>query len=239
MNTERQSTVSATAVSIIMPVLNEGPGLVDALAALQRFRHAGAEIVVVDGGSGDDSIDSVRPLSDRIIVAARGRGHQMNMGAAVARGRILLFLHADTRLPSTAIDVLLAAAAGGAQWGRFDVRIDGDLAGLRLVAFFMNWRSRLTGIATGDQAIFAAREAFFLAGGFPEIALMEDVDFSRKMRRRSPPACLREKVETSGRRWLKYGLLRTILLMWQLRLRFFFGADPNDLARSYGYLSHE
>lgn len=239
MSAERQSVVSATAVSIVMPVLDEGPGLVDALAALQRFRQAGAEIVVVDGGSGDDSIAPVRPLADRIVVAARGRGRQMNTGAAVAHGRILLFLHADTRLPSTAIDAVLAAAAGGAQWGRFDVRIDGALAGLRLVAFMMNWRSRLTGIATGDQAIFAAREAFFLAGGFPEIALMEDVVFSRKMRRRSPPACLRDKVETSGRRWRKHGLLRTIFLMWRLRLRFFFGADPDVLARAYGYRSHE
>ena len=135
--------------------------------------------------------------------------------------------------------VVADALANGASWGRFDVSIDGSLHGLGLVARMMNWRSRLTGIATGDQAIFVAREAFRRIGGFPEIALMEDIVLSRELRALAWPACLRDKVTTSGRRWEKNGLLRTILMMWRLRLRFHFGASPADLAREYGYIPDE
>ncbi|HEX5802854.1 MAG TPA: TIGR04283 family arsenosugar biosynthesis glycosyltransferase [Azospira sp.] len=250
MNTERCSeTMTAAgerapasrrpAVSIVVPVLDEGDGLVERLRELQAWRRQGAELVVVDGGSRDRSAELAAPLADRLVRAPRGRGRQMNAGAAIARGDLLLFLHADTRLPPTALAAIGAARAAGAQWGRFDVRIDGTLAGLALVALMMNWRSRLTGIATGDQAIFVTREAFDRVGGFPEIALMEDIAFCRRMRRESPPACLREKVVTSGRRWQQHGLLRTILLMWRLRWRFHFGADPDELARVYGYLPDE
>jgi rSAM/selenodomain-associated transferase 2 len=171
--------------------------------------------------------------------ADRGRGRQMNAGAAMARGDAFLFLHADTCLPAAALTLVGDAVANGATWGRFDVRIDGSLRGLGLVALMMNWRSRLTGIATGDQAIFVTREAFRRIGGFPDIALMEDIVLSRELRALAWPACLRHKVTTSGRRWERNGLLRTILMMWRLRLRFRFGASPADLAREYGHVPDE
>jgi rSAM/selenodomain-associated transferase 2 len=222
-------------ISIVIPVLNEAEGIVQALERLQEFRARGAEIIVVDGASDDDTARLALPLAEFVTTAARGRGEQMNAGALKASGGILLFLHADTQLPPSAMDLITTAIAGGARWGRFDVRIDGSPGGLALVAFMMNWRSRLTGIATGDQAIFVTRQAFQACGGFPAIPLMEDIVFSRSMRRIAQPACLRQKVTTSGRRWEKHGLLRTILTMWWLRLRFYFGASPDDLAREYGY----
>ena len=153
----------------------------------------------------------------------------MNAGARAASGHALVFLHADTRLPPNA-DRALAAALERAAWGRFDVRIEGHHPLLGLVAFAMNLRSRLTGIATGDQAIFVRREAF---DGFPELPLMEDVAFSKAMKRRGRPACLREQVTTSGRRWERGGVLRTIFLMWRLRLLYWLGVPPQRLARDY------
>ncbi len=231
--------MSGQGISIIIPVLNEARGIVRSLEGLQDFRRTGAEIIVVDGGSVDDTQRLAGGLADRIILADRGRGRQMNAGAATARGNAFLFLHADTCLPAAALTAVADALASGATWGRFDVRIDGSLHGLGLVARMMNLRSRLTGIATGDQAIFVTREAFRRIGGFPEIALMEDIVLSRELRVLAWPACLRDKVTTSGRRWEKNGLLRTILMMWRLRLRFHFGASPADLAREYGYSPDE
>jgi rSAM/selenodomain-associated transferase 2 len=186
-------------------------------------------VVVADGGSEDGTRDIAAPLADRVLLAPRGRARQMNAGAAVASGAALLFLHADTRLPPQA-DHLIFASLNGNSWGRFDVRIESVHPLLPVVAFAMNLRSRLTGIATGDQAIFVRREAF---AGFPEIPLMEDIAFSKAMKRRSPPACLRERVTTSGRRWERDGVLRTVLLMWRLRLAYFLGSDPDELARQY------
>ena len=222
-------------LSIIMPVLDEAPQIAARLAALQGMRAKGVELVVADGGSVDATLAAIGTLADRVIVAPRGRASQMNAGAAASRGRILLFLHADTRLPDSALPDILAAVDSGADWGRFDVRIEGRNALLPVVAFMMNWRSRLTGIATGDQAIFMRREAFDRIGGYPDLPLMEDITASAALARESPPACLREIVVTSGRRWERQGVLRTILLMWWLRAAFFFGADPQRLALRYGY----
>ena len=226
-------------LSIILPLLNEAEGIVQALERLQEMRRQGGEVIVVDGGSVDETAELARPLADCVITAARGRGAQMNAGAAQSTGDILLFLHADTLLPPAAPEVVAAAIAGGACWGRFDVRIAGALRCLGLVAGMMNWRSRLTGIATGDQAIFVSREAFRQVGGFPLIPLMEDIVLSSRLRALGAPACLREKVFTSGRRWERYGLWRTIVNMWWLRLRFHFGASPVMLAREYGYVPDE
>ena len=159
----------------------------------------------------------------------------MNAGAAASRSEVLLFLHADTALPRSAIDDIREALGAGARWGRFDVRIAGTHPLLPVVACLMNWRSRLSGIATGDQAIFVRRDLFESAGGYPDQALMEDIALSARLRRIAAPACLRSRVVTSGRRWEQHGVLRTIFLMWRLRAAYFFGADPDQLALRYGY----
>lgn len=225
-------------LSIIMPVLDEAPQIAARLRALQPLRAQGVELIVADGGSSDGTVQLAAPLADRVLVARRGRAAQMNAGAGASRGRTLLFLHADTALPAAALPALCQAIAGGADWGRFDVRIDGRHPLLRIVERMMNWRSRLSGIATGDQAIFVRREVFASLGGYPELPLMEDIALCAALKRRTAPACLRETVTTSARRWERHGVLRTILLMWRLRTAWFFGADPARLARRYGYLPH-
>jgi rSAM/selenodomain-associated transferase 2 len=223
-------------LSIIMPVLDEGEGIAVALDALAELRALGVEVIVVDGGSQDATVQRSRLRADQVLPAPRGRASQMNAGAAKATGDMLLFLHADTRLPPEAERLVLDGIARSRHvWGRFNVTIAGRHPMLGLVAFMMNLRSRLTGIATGDQAIFVKRDAFQATGGFPEIPLMEDIALSKKLKRIGPPLCLRERAITSGRRWEAHGVLRTILLMWRLRLAYFLGADPAKLARQYGY----
>jgi len=216
-------------LSIVIPVLNEAAVVGGTLRSLASLRARGHEVVVADGGSEDATREIAAPFADRVVLAPRGRARQMNAGADAASGDALVFLHADTRLPGNA-DYFIFHSLKKNLWGRFDVAIEGRSALLPVIAFFMNTRSRLTGIATGDQAIFVRREAF---PGFPEIALMEDVAFSKVMKRQSPPACLRAKALTSGRRWERRGVLRTILLMWRLRLAYFFGTAPDELARRY------
>jgi rSAM/selenodomain-associated transferase 2 len=226
-------------LSIIMPVLDEAAGIGAALKALAPYRARGAELIVVEGGSTDDTADKARALADRVLRSPRGRAAQMNGGAAVAAGDMLLFLHADTRLPDNADRLIREGLArSGRVWGRFDVGFDSGGA-LRLVARMMNLRSRLTGICTGDQALFMTRAVFDGVGGFPEIALMEDVALTARLKRLSRPLSLRACVTTSGRRWRQHGVWRTILLMWRLRVGFFFGADPKSLARHYGYVPVE
>jgi rSAM/selenodomain-associated transferase 2 len=221
-------------LSIVVPVLNEAPGIEQALRALQPLRSSGHEVIVVDGGSSDGSARLAAALADRVLNAERGRAHQMNAGAQAACGDVLVFLHADSRLPEAAAELVLEGLARtGRAWGRFDVCIDGRHWLLRLVSALMNLRSRLTGICTGDQAMFASRELFLSVGGFPPIALMEDITLSRKLRRVSRPLCVATAVRTSARRWERDGVVRTILLMWWLRLRYFFGASPSRLARIY------
>jgi len=221
-------------VSIVIPTLNEAAGIVSHLAALAPLREGGAEILVSDGGSDDRTADLARAGADQVLSGRPGRAAQMNAGARAARGDILLFLHADTGLPPDAI-ALVTAAIGTPQrvWGRFDVAIAGRSRWLPVVAAAMNLRSRLTGIATGDQAMFCTREAFERTGGFPEQALMEDIELSARLRRITRPACLPARVQTSGRRWERNGVIRTIALMWLLRLCYFLGASPDDLARLY------
>lgn len=226
---------SVSRLSIIVPALDEAAGIAASLVALQPLRARGAEVIVVDGGSADATAALAAPFADRVIAARRGRAAQMNAGAAIAAGDTLVFLHADTRLPEGADRLVLEGlAASGRAWGRFDVAIEGRSPLLAVVAALMNARSRLTSIATGDQAMFARREDFAGVGGFPAIALMEDIAFSRRMKRRGPPLCLRERVVTSGRRWKRHGSLRTIFMMWRLRLAYFIGADPARLAEHYG-----
>lgn len=224
----------ALRLSIVVPVLNEGATLADSLAHLQPLRARGAEVIVVDGGSHDRSIEVARPFADAVLASQCGRAWQMNAGAHAATGTVLLFLHADTRLPPAADLTIRAALARSERvWGRFDIRLSGERCLLRVVELFMNGRSRLTGIATGDQGIFVARAAFEKVGGFPPLALMEDVVLSTRLKRESRPLCLRARVVSSSRKWERDGALRTIFLMWRLRLAFFLGADASELARRY------
>ena len=223
-------------LSIILPVLNEAACIGAALSALEPLRRHGHEVIVVDGGSIDGTPDLARNGADQVLAAPRGRASQMNAAARAASGEVFLFLHADTLLPAgadRASEAGRAAAGRHRVWGRFDVRIEGTSPVLPVVGWFMNLRSRASGIATGDQAMFVRREAFAGVGGFPPLALMEDVAMSARLKRVSAPLCLRERVVASGRRWERHGVLRTILLMWSLRLQFFFGAAPSRLARSY------
>lgn len=224
-------------LAIVVPVLNEAATIDAALRRLAPLRSRGARVIVVDGGSDDDTAARALPLADRVLAAPRGRASQMNAGAQAeeaATADVLLFLHADTRLPEEADRLVARALADGAHsWGRFDVRLDAEGWPLRLIETLMNWRSRLTGIATGDQAIFVTRSAFDWLRGFAPLPLMEDVDFCGRARRLTRPAALRDRVLTSARRWQRQGVWRTVALMWWLRLSYFFGADPADLARRY------
>jgi rSAM/selenodomain-associated transferase 2 len=219
-------------LSIVVPVLNEAAEIETALQALAPLRTRGCEVIVVDGGSADDTLALAKSLSDRTIAAPRGRASQMNAGGATAKGDVLLFLHADTRLPENADALVIDALSRSRRaWGRFDVRF--TKGALPLIAWTMNVRSRLTGIATGDQAMFVTRKAFESVGGFPEIALMEDIALSARLKRISRSAYVSVRATTSPRRWQKHGAIRTVLLMWRLRLAYFFGAPPEALARAY------
>ena len=221
------------ALSIIVPVLDEAAGIAAALRRLATLRRQGAELIVVDGGSSDGTAALCDGLADVVLASPRGRALQMNAGAAAATGRVLLFLHADTQLPDRAAAHIEAALRTRA-WGRFDVAIDGCSPWLAVVAAMMNLRSSISGIATGDQAIFVRRDVFGAAGGFPRQPLMEDIELSRRLlRRHGRPAGVRARVVTSGRRWESRGVWRTIWLMWRLRLLYRLGASPERLARMY------
>ncbi|MCH8858979.1 MAG: TIGR04283 family arsenosugar biosynthesis glycosyltransferase [Proteobacteria bacterium] len=224
-------------LSIIIPTLNEALGVAETLQRLAPMRRRGAEIILADGGSRDNTVEIARPFADKVIAAPMGRASQMNAGAAAARGDILLFLHADTFLPEGADQLVIRRlSASNGIWGRFDAKISSPHPLLVVVGVMMNISSRLSGIATGDQAIFVRRAVFESVGGFPAIALMEDIALSHILRRLTRPLCLREKVLTSARRWHENGVLSTIVLMWRLRIAYSLGADPRELARRYGYV---
>ncbi len=234
-------TASVKAVSIIVPVLNEAEGI----AAWYRDNAAvlnskDVELIVVDGGSSDATVTLLRNLGAenlRIEQSEPGRARQMNRGAKLASGKCLLFLHADTRLPADALGLFntLESSSERAEvlWGRFDVRFDNPAWPFRMIAWFINWRSALSGIATGDQAIFVHRQAFDAIGGFPDQALMEDVEFSARMRRQARPIRFKSPVLTAARKWEREGIWKTILLMWRLRLAYALGTSPDKLAERY------
>ncbi len=226
-------------ISIILPVLDEQDNLRELLPVLQGSRAAGHEVIVVDGGSRDHSPAIAQALSDRVLSSPCGRARQMNAGAAVAGGEVLLFLHSDTRLPAQWEGQLLSALQRpDRHWGRFDVRLSGARLAFRIIERMINWRSRISGVATGDQAIFCRSSVFHQVGGFPDIALMEDVALSKILRRKSWPVCLSGPAVTSSRRWEQHGLLRTVVLMWRLRLAYFLGAAPQTLHRMYYGKNH-
>lgn len=221
-------------LSIVIPVLNEAASIKPLLQRLAPMRGRGAELIVVDGGSEDDTASVAADHADLVLASERGRAVQMHAGALAASRDALLFLHADTVLPPDA-DMRIEQALGTHAWGRFDVMLDGAHPFYRVIAAMMNLRSRVTSIATGDQAMFMRRAFYFQAGGYPPLALMEDIAFCKRARRLARPAYLREQVTTSARRWEKNGIARTVLLMWRLRLAYFLGADPDVLALRYGY----
>jgi rSAM/selenodomain-associated transferase 2 len=224
-------------LAIVIPTLNEAATIEPALRRLAHLRARGARVIVADGGSRDATVARAAGLADRVLVAPRGRALQMNAGARAPEAQdcdVLLFLHADTQLPDAADRSIFRGLSNStSRWGRFDVRIEGRSPWLPLIATAMNWRSRLTGICTGDQSLFVERGTFLAMEGFAPIALMEDVEFCRRARAISAPLALRARVTTSGRRWESNGVWRTVVLMWRLRLAYFLGADPNDLARRY------
>jgi rSAM/selenodomain-associated transferase 2 len=226
-------------LSIVIPTLNEARGIVATLESLGELRRRGHEVIVVDGGSSDGTFTLASTLADRVLAASGGRAGQMNAGARAAANDVLLFLHADTRLPEEADHtVLQGLAAGGFAWGRFDVRIAGSHPLLRVVETMMNLRSRLTHVCTGDQSIFVRRDAFETVGGYPAQELMEDIAFSVRLRHMSAPLCLPQRCVTSARRWEREGVLRTVMLMWWLRLQYALGAAPARLARGYRRHGH-
>ncbi|XGA79128.1 TIGR04283 family arsenosugar biosynthesis glycosyltransferase [Halomonas sp. CH40] len=222
----------APTVSIIIPMLNEATGIQAALAPLQVLREAGTEIIVVDGGSNDNSVALAAPLADALLVSDPGRARQMNLGAEHARAAALIFLHADTRLPPGAVE-LLTQALNTHCWGRFDIHLEGQSRWLPLVSRMMNLRSRLSGIATGDQCLFIRHTTFKAVGGFPDQPLMEDIELSKRLKRQQRPACLNAKVISSGRRWDKGGAWPTIYLMWRLRYRYWRGVSAHQLIKEY------
>lgn len=232
--TRASGTPVCDILSVIVPVLDEAEIIVASLERLQVLRARGHEVIVVDGGSTDGTAALAAQSADRVLFAPRGRASQMNVGANAARGEILLFLHADTFLSAEALRRLCACVyESGWKWGRFDVRLSGRHWLLRVVEFCMNGRSRLTGIATGDQALFVRRSVFEAVGGFPVLPLMEDVAMSRLLKRVGRPLALRQRVVSSSRRWEQHGILRTIVLMWGLRFAFALGVSPDRLARRY------
>ena len=221
-------------LAIIVPALNEQHCLGDTLDALQAARRRGSELIVVDGGSEDGTREQCRDRVDQCLLAERGRATQMNAGARAASADTLLFLHADTQPPDD-IDRLIDAVLGGRPgWGRFDVRLSGRHPLLRRVERLMNLRSRLSGIATGDQGLFVSRDCFEQVGGYPDIALMEDIVLSKRLKRLARPHCLRTRLVTSSRRWEQQGVIRTVLKMWWLRAAFYCGVPVRYLARQYG-----
>lgn len=221
-------------ISIVIPVLNEEERIVGFLKGLQPYRDQNIEIIVVDGGSGDSTVELASRLADCVIESVPGRAHQMNRGVDSATGDILLFLHADTSLPERFRELLADGFwESESGWGRFDVKLSGSHYLFRIIEFFINWRSRLTGIATGDQAIFIKRPLFRRLGGFMPVPFMEDIAFSKKLKKMSRPFCIHSPVITSSRKWEQGGIIRTVLLMWRLRLAYFFGADPARLVHLY------
>ncbi len=220
-------------LSVIIPALNEADSIVAVLQQLQGMRASGHEVILVDGGSNDATVALAEPLVDRLLVSAAGRAVQMNGGARAASGGVFWFLHADTLAPDKAAQRILESVQKAGGWGRFDVRLSGDHWLLRVVERMMNLRSRITGIATGDQGIFITRQLFERVGAYAELPLMEDIDMSRRLKREQWPNCLRDTLTTSSRRWERNGVVRTILLMSWLRLAYFLGVPPATLATRY------
>jgi len=221
-------------ISIIVPVFNESACIVSCLENLQKFRDKGHEVIVVDGGSDDDTVARAGPLADMVIQHQKGRARQMNAGAELARGDLFLFLHADTILPADADRLILDCVKLHADcWGRFDIKLSGTHWLFRAIGFFMNVRSRITGIVTGDHGIFVSRRWFESVNGYEAIDIMEDISISKRLKKLGHPVCLNATAITSSRRWEEFGILRTIFKMWKMRLAYALGIKPDHLVAQY------
>lgn len=226
------ANVASTQFSIIIPTLNEEKSIVFFLKQLQGYRDE-AELIVVDGGSTDGTVELAGPLVDQLLRSETGRATQMNRGAEVAQGNVLVFLHADSYLPDNALVLINSGFSQAYRWGRFDIRLLGQHKLLPIIALFMNLRSRITAIATGDQSIFVDKDLFNTVGGYPQIELMEDIALSKLLKKTAKPYCIADRVASSARRWLTFGVVKTVLLMWWLRLQYFLGTKPIKLAQLY------
>jgi rSAM/selenodomain-associated transferase 2 len=223
--------MSQPSISFIIPVLNEQAIITGLLTSL---KSPDVELIVVDGGSTDATVELASELADQVLHSAPGRARQMNLGAARARGRVLAFLHADSQLTSTWLAEFLSLAKAGQQWGYSRLRLSGAVRWFRVIETAINWRTSLTSVASGDQCLWAEAELFKRLGGFAEISLMEDIELCKRLRSVARPAIIGEPLVTSSRRWERQGIIRTVLLMWWLRLAYFMGASPEKLAKSYG-----
>ena len=220
-------------LSIVIPTYNESSQIEQCLYKLKSLRKLGHEVIVVDGGSIDDTKILATPLSNQVIQSEKSRSIQMNKGASIATGNCLLFLHADTVLPGNVINIFSKIENIESKWGRFDIKLTGRAYMFRIIERSMNIRSRLTGIATGDQVIFIGKELFKKVAGYPEVSLMEDIAISKILAAHSKPICLREIVVSSSRRWEANGVIKTILMMWLLRFLYFFNYDTGKIAKLY------
>ena len=220
-------------LSVVVPVLNEEVNLSRITSSLRSVIEQGHEVIIADGGSTDNTLTIAYEITDTVIISKKGRALQMNSGASIASGKVVLFLHADTLLPENVAEIISAACVGRSFWGRFDVRLSNNKYVYRLIECMMNMRSSLTSIVTGDQAIFIEKGLFDRIGGFPEIALMEDIEISRRLKKISKPVRLKSRVVTSSRRWERNGVFATVFLMWKLRLYYFFGVSPEKLNQMY------
>lgn len=219
-------------ISIIIPTLNEEIAIKDLLQQLQTLRTQGHEVIVVDGGSHDETLSISESLADKVIKSKAGRALQMNNGTMHANENILWFLHADTIIPDHAIE-MIQQALNEKDWGRFNVKLSGTNILFRLIESMINIRSCFSGIATGDQGIFVKKNIFESVGHYSILPLMEDVELSKKLKRVSRPVCIKEKLITSSRRWEKNGVISTVLLMWRLRFLYWLGVNASTLAKQY------
>jgi rSAM/selenodomain-associated transferase 2 len=220
-------------LSVVVPMLNEASAIANTLGAIRRGAPD-AEIVVVDGGSTDASVAAAQPLCDYVFVATRGRARQMNAGARASHGDVLVFVHADTIVPSTfAADIASALLDPAVLGGRFDVKLDATALPYRVIGAMISLRSRISRTGTGDQAIFVRRDIFDRLGGFPDLELCEDLEFTRRLKRTGRIACLRTQVTTSARRWSRDGVVRTVFRMWMIRAMYLLGVPPARLKRMY------
>lgn len=221
-------------LSIIIPVLNENNYLLATLKSLADLKKNKHEIIIVDGGSQDNIFEISKSYTDAIFISEKGRAHQMNTGAKQASGDVLWFLHADSLIPNHADEFIInALQTTRSVWGRFNIQLSGIHWVFRIIEKLINSRSLLTGIATGDQGIFVLRTEFEKINGYANISLMEDIHLSKRLKKISRPACLKENIITSSRRWESNGIIKTVILMWCLRFAYFIGTPTNKLAKLY------